>query len=124
MSRGSKWKERPSCQVPWDAPKTAGRFGLALLRTPPQSSECIAACKFAQHEKKRFFFALQHQQRFIVVAKCAPKQLQSLKQGLSQCPWRVHWSLARPFQKLFSSQILAATVLSFGDAISVEHKDI
>ena len=53
--------------------KLRRRFGLAFLRTPPQPVECIAACSLAQNGEKRFFFALQHQQCFIVVARVCPE---------------------------------------------------
>src|SRR5271154_1927930 len=77
------------------------------FKTPQHSAKCIAVCNLAQHHKTGFFFALQHQQCFIVVKESAPKQLQSLKQVFSQRSRRVRWRLACPFQKSFSSEILA-----------------
>src|SRR5712691_10300865 len=97
---------------------------LFFLETPKQPAECVTVCNLAQHEKTRFFFALQHQKCFIVIANFAAKQLYSLKQGLSQQSRRVHWSLARPFQELFSSQLVPRLVPSFGNAICVEHEKI
>jgi len=73
---------------------------------PQQPAECVTVCNLAQHEKTRFFFALQHHKCFIVIASFATKQLHSLKQGFFQQSRSVHWSLARPLQKLFSSQLV------------------
>src|SRR6516165_11915249 len=96
---------------------------LALPR-PHQPTERVAVCDLAQHDKTRFFFASQHQQCFIIIANLTPEQLQSLKQVFSQRSRRVHWSSARPFEKLFPSQLLPRLVSSFGNAIRVEHEKI
>ena len=96
---------------------------LAIPR-PHQPTERVTVCDLAQHDKTRFFFALQHEQCFIVIANIAPKQLQSLKQVFSERPRRLRRSPARPFEKLFKSQLVPRLIPSFGNAICVEHEKI
>src|SRR3974390_3920879 len=99
-------------------------FGCLSLLRPNQPTERVVVCDLAQHDKTSFFFALQHQQCFIIIANLTPEQLQSLKQVFSQRSRRVHWSSTRPFEKLLPSQLLPRLVHSFGNAIRVEHENI